>query len=169
MSAVLMVVAPDTFRDEEYAEPRAVFDERGAAVTVASVDPGSCAGRFGLLVEADIALADADGTAYDAVVFVGGAGSQVFFDDPDAHRVAIEARDAGSVVSAVCIAPSILARAGLLVGRRATSFATQHDDLTHHGALWTGQRVTADAPFVTGSGPEAAREFGEAVADLASL
>lgn len=169
MSEVLMVVAPVTFRDEEYAEPKSVFEGRGAHVTTASVAPGPAVGRFGLHATADIALADADPADYDAVVFVGGGGAEVFFDDEAAHRLARGAFDAGRVVAAICIAPSILARAGLLAGRSATAFESQEDDLVDHGAHWTGHTVTVDAPFVTGNGPGAAHEFGEAVADLAGL
>jgi protease I len=169
MSSVLMVVAPTMFRDEEYEQPRAVFESRGASVTVASVCPGPITGRFGARAIADVAIVDADPGRYDALVFVGGAGAEVFFDDRDAHALARRAHDLGKVVAAICIAPSILARAGLLSGRQVTSFPDQEADLTSHGAIWTGQRVTVDAPFVTANGPESAREFGEAVAALAGL
>jgi protease I len=169
MSEVLMVVPQTMFRDEEYAEPRRAFDERGTRVTLASKAAGACTGRFGLVVEADISIAVADGASYDAVVFVGGRGAADLFDDTDAHRLAREATDAGAVVGAICIAPSILARAGLLDGRRATAYRDQMDDLLAHGADWTGELVTVDAPFVTGNGPEAATEFGKAVVRLAKL
>jgi protease I len=169
MSEVLMVVPQTMFRDEEYAEPRRAFDERGARVTLASKAAGTCAGRFGLAVDADIAIEDADGAGYAAVVFVGGRGAADLFDDPDAHRLAREAADAGAVVGAICIAPTILARAGLLDGTRATAYRDQKDELVAHGADWTGELVTVDAPFVTGNGPEAATEFGAAVARLAKL
>ena len=169
MSSVLMVIAPHEFRDEEYTEPKTVFESRGARVTTASLDPGQCRGRFGTVAHADIALADADPGDYDFVVFVGGGGSKVYFDDPDAHRLAVGARDLSRFVGAICIAPSILAHAGLLSGRRATAFESQEDDLVERGAIWTGQAVTVDPPFVTANGPEAARAFGEAIADLAGL
>lgn len=169
MDTVLMVVAPDMFRDEEYAHPKEVFEARGARVVTASTRPGPVTGRFGLQAEADIALADADPADYRAVVFVGGSGASVFFDDPAAHALAREARDDGAVVAAICIAPSTLARAGLLAGRRATAFPSQQADLEACGAEFTGQSVTVDAPFVTANGPDAAYDFGEAVSDLAGL
>ncbi|HEX9093087.1 MAG TPA: DJ-1/PfpI family protein [Coriobacteriia bacterium] len=169
MTEILMVIAQSVFRDEEYAQPKAIFERRGAHVTTASEEAGPATGRFGLVATADIALEDADPDDYDAVVFVGGGGAEVFFDDPAAHEVARSAYESGKVVAAICIAPSTLARAGLLDGRRATAFPSQQNDLILRGAVWTGQSVTVDAPFVTGNGPEAAREFGEAVADLVGL
>jgi protease I len=122
-----------------------------------------------LVVDADVAIAEVDGGAYDVVVFVGGRGSADLFDDADAHRIAREAVAADTVVGAICIAPSILAHAGLLGGRRATAYRDQKGDLVAHGATWTGEQVTVDPPFVTGNGPEAAAAFGDAVARLAKL
>ncbi|MBU4555890.1 MAG: DJ-1/PfpI family protein [Actinobacteria bacterium] len=169
MPAVLMVIAPEMFRDEEYEHPREVLERRGATVTVASMEPGICKGRFGLTAVADIALRDASAEEYDAVVFVGGKGAQVFFDDQTAQGLAASMYKAGKIVSAICIAPTILARAGLLSGKRATSFPSQEDVLRAAGALYTGNPVQTEGRIVTGIGPESAYGFGEAVADAMSL
>lgn len=166
---VLMVVAPENFRDEEYAHPKAVLEQRLAEVVTASTRPGMCTGRFGLEVEATLGIGEADVDAFDAVVFVGGGGSEVFFDDPDAQRLAREAAEGGKVLGAICIAPSVLAHAGLLRGKRATAFASREDDLKAHGALWTGADVEVDGAVVTANGPEAASAFGMTVADLLGL
>lgn len=171
MPTVLMVIAQQVFRDEEYAEPKRVLEEHGATVVTASVAPGEAVGRFGLRAHADIALADALAPEkhWDAVIFVGGAGASVFFDDASAHELATRLFDAGAVVSAICIAPSTLARAGLLRGVPATAFASQQDDLRAHGALWTGDPVTVSGRLITANGPEAAHEFGEAVAEALGI
>lgn len=164
MADVLMVIAPETFRDEEYEQPKGVLVAHGHAVTTASTRPGPCTGKLGLVAVADISIEDALPRPFDAVVFVGGAGSSVYFDDATAHRLAQTALERGAVVGAICIAPSILARAGLLRGVRATAYPTQEQDLTDHGALWTGEAVTVDGRIVTANGPEAAIAFGEAIA-----
>jgi protease I len=169
MPSVLMVIAPDQFRDEEYAEPREVLVERGADVSTASLAPGPCRGKLGMMARADFALADVDPSGFDAVVFVGGGGSKVFFDDVRAHHIARELHGAGKVVGAICIAPSILARAGLLEGRDVTSFPSQETDLEAYGARFTDSPVEVDGTIVTANGPEAARAFGEALAEALHL
>ncbi len=116
MAEVLMVLAPSAFRDEEYAEPRKVLEGHGATVVTASVAAGSCRGMLGMTAQAELSLSQAATRAWDAVVFVGGGGSTVFFDDPAAHALAAEALGRGAVLGAICIAPSTLARAGLLRG-----------------------------------------------------
>ena len=170
MANVVMVIAPKVFRDEEYAEPKRILESRGATVVTASVAPGECIGKLGMRAHADISVTDAALRDWDATIFVGGAGASVFFDDPAAHVLACRTADAdGSILAAICIAPSTLARAGLLEGVHATAFPSQKEDLIEHGALWTGETVTVDGLLVTGNGPEAAVEFGEKIGDMLGL
>ncbi|MDO9556866.1 MAG: DJ-1/PfpI family protein [Coriobacteriia bacterium] len=169
MKTVLMVIAPDQFRDEEYEYPREVLQGRGANVVTASIAPGPCRGKLGMMVRAEVALAEADPSAYAAIVFVGGAGAQIYFDDLDAHRLARTMHENDKVVAAICIAPSILAHAGLLERINATAFSSQEDDLREHGAVWTGAPVEVDGAIITGNGPAAARDFGMTIADVLGL
>lgn len=169
MKSVLMVIAPEGFRDEEYAHPREVFESRGAQVTTASSRPGRCVGKLGMTADATLSVAQADALDFDAVVFVGGPGARVYFDDPYAHALARAARVNRKVLGAICVAPSILARAGLLHGWPATAFETQKTDLEEHGAIWTGEPVTVSGRVVTANGPEAARDFGVAIADALGI
>jgi protease I len=163
MRSVLMVIAPQIFRDEEYVGPKAVLEDCGVSIVTASTRTGPCTGKLGTVVEATIAVQDCVASDYDAVVFVGGGGAEILFDDIYAHRLARDAYAAGKVVAAICIAPSILARTGLLKGIRATAFASRQGDLVGNGAIWTGEEVTIDGRIVTANGPGAARAFGEAV------
>ncbi|MBF4510712.1 MAG: DJ-1/PfpI family protein [Aeromicrobium sp.] len=169
MTRVLMVIAPEIFRDEEYAQPLRVLEARGAAVETASTRPGPCRGKLGMTAEATLSVGDAIAEEYRAIVFVGGAGAQVFFDDPAAHALARAAHALGRVVAAICIAPSVLARAGLLDGVRATAFPTQRDDLLAHGALWSDGPVEVHGSLITANGPDAARDFGLAIGDALGL
>jgi protease I len=164
-----MIIAPAIFRDEEYAVPKQILEARGACVFTASTVPGEAMGKLGMKAEATLSVSDAAARAWDAVVFVGGAGGAVFFDDAASHQLASHTLSSGNVLSAICIAPSTLARAGLLEGVRATAFPSQEQDLVDHGALWTGDAVTISGRIITANGPEAAEEFGHAIGDLLGL
>jgi len=166
---VLMVIAPENFRDEEYARPRGALESAGYAVTVASRSRETARGMLGMTVRPDLLLSEARAADYDAVVFVGGSGAQTYWDDPEAHRLAQEAAAGGKVVAAICIAPVILARAGVLEGKQATVFDPPSlcAELTAHGAICTGASVQRDGRTVTASGPQAADEFAQAI--LAAL
>ncbi|MHC4062693.1 MAG: DJ-1/PfpI family protein, partial [Planctomycetota bacterium] len=71
----------------------------------------------------------------------------------------------GKVLAAICIAPVVLANAGLLNGVRATSFLSERETLQVAGAEFTGAPVERDGLIITASDPSAANLFGRAIAD----
>lgn len=170
---VLMVIAPEGFRDEEYAQPRAALYASGANIVTASTHAGKCRGMLDSIVHADCTLEDAAKRAWDLAVFVGGSGAEVYFDDPTAQRIARDTLHAGKPVSAICIAPSILAHAGLLDGVEATAWEGQESDLRAHGAKWTGAAVEGGqdengTSIITANGPRAAFAFGQTLVGVLS-
>lgn len=159
--SVLLVVASGNFRDEEYAEPRRALEAAGARVTVASSRLGTLRGMLGMTIEPDVLIGDVDADDYDAVVFVGGTGATEYFDDPTAHALAKQAAQSNRLTAAICLAPSILARAGLLQGKRATVYASEAATLEAKGADYTGAAVERDGNILTGEGPHAAKQFSQ--------
>jgi protease I len=166
MAKVLLAVAPERFRDEELFVTQEELKRDGHATSVASTRRGTCQGSRGGTVTATVALSQADVRDYDAIVFVGGGGSRVLFTDADALRLAREAHGQGKVVAAICLAPVVLANAGVLEGRNATVAGTQAGTIEAKGAHYTGPGVTVDGNVVTGNAPKASRLFGQRVADL---
>ena len=163
---ILMVVAPKDFRDEEYLEPRKIFEGAGIGVKVASKGVTTAMGKFGAVVPVDLDLGEVRVEDYDAVVFIGGPGSAVYFDDQQALSLAKTAYESGKIVGAICIAPSILANAGILSGKKATAFSSELDNLNNRGAQNTGEPVVVDGKIITASGPEAAVEFGKKLVEV---
>ena len=166
MKTVLMVLAQDVFRDEEYIEPKILIENALIRIKTTSIEPGPCFGKTGARAMAEFALSTVNPSEYEAIIFIGGSGASVFFDDADTHRLAREMHGAGKIVAAICIAPSTLAHAGLLEGKKATAFESQKEDLIAHGAEFTGEPVEVDGRIITADGPESATAFGEAIRDL---
>jgi protease I len=166
---ILMVLAQRDFRDEEFIEPRHALESAGHRVIIASKSIGPCTGVRGSTVRASVALSEVRANRYDGVVFVGGEGARAYFDDPAAHRIAIELSRAGKLLGAICLAPVILARAGVLMGKRATAFPPDLDALTERRALARHQEVVIDGKLVTASSPSYARAFGAALVQVLTL
>lgn len=158
------IIAPRDFRDEELREPTTLLRARGCTVVIACSSLDEATGMLGAKVKPEVLLKDLQVADYDAIVFVGGVGASDYFNDPTAHTVARQAAGSGKVLGAICIAPSILARAGLLQGKRATAWDSQKDDLTANGARWSDEAVVRDGKVITGNGPKAARQFAERLA-----
>ncbi len=163
---VLMVIALNNFRDEEYAEPRKALEAAGAKVTVACSSLNASKGKLGMEVKPDILISDVKEGDYDGIVFVGGGGSKEYFESPIAHKLAQGFYGHGKLTSAICIAPAILANAGLLNHKKATSFPSSEEILKAKGAVFTGSGVESDGTIVTGVGPEAAKKFGEKLVEV---
>lgn len=163
---ILMIIASNNFRDEEYRNPREIFEKDGAKVIVASSRKREITGMLGMKVTPDILLNEVNIDDYDAVIFVGGTGSSEYWDNKEAHNIARSAYEKGKVIGAICIAPITLTRAGLLQGKRATVFSSEIENLKNGGAVYTDESVSVDGTIVTGNGPTAAKEFGEKIAEL---
>jgi len=163
---VLMVIASKDFRDEEYREPAAALAHAKAGVDIASSSKSEAVGMLGKQrVVPDLLLNDVDVSKYVAVIFVGGSGAQEYFDDPTAHRIAREAADQGKLLAAICIAPSTLANAGLLAGKRATCYESERENLAAKGAQLVDQGVVRDRNIITADGPHSAKTFAKAVCE----
>ena len=162
---ILMVLAPKDFRDEEYQYPYNAFVGGGASVTIASTKPGKLRGVGGTEVEATEAASAADPGRFDAVVFVGGPGMVAYLDDAGFVGLAGKARSANRLIGAICVAPAILANAGLLKGVPATAFPDQLELLKASGAQVAGKHVVVAGDTITADGPDAADEFAQALAE----
>ncbi|MFH1225147.1 MAG: DJ-1/PfpI family protein [Candidatus Diapherotrites archaeon] len=163
---ILFVIAPKNFRDEELFHPKEELEKAGAVCAIASTKIGVCNGTLGGTADAKTLVEEANPADFDAVVFVGGSGSSVYFDDEDAHKLARKFAEQGKAVAAICIAPSTLANAGLLKGKKATAYPSEKDNLVSKGAKFTGKGVEADGKIVTADGPKSARDFGKKIAAL---
>lgn len=166
MTNILMIIPPERFRDEELFVTKEELENSGNNVSIASTKKGVILGSRGGTVNAELLLADINIKEYDAVVFVGGAGSELLFDDIDALSIAKTMYDDKKIVSAICLAPVILANAGILKGKKATVTGTEANTIEAKGAEYTEPGVTVDGRIVTADGPEAAQLFAQAIDKL---
>jgi len=161
---VVMIIANRKFRDEELGRPREVLTKAGAKVVVAAATTQTAVGMLGGRAKPDIPLSAVKVADYDAVIFVGGAGASVYWNNPTAHKIAREAVKKGKILGAICIAPVTLANAGVLRGKKATVFPSVAKFLKAKGAVYTGRGVERDGKIITANGPKNARAFGLAIA-----
>lgn len=169
MFSALLILAQHGYQDFEYATTRKQLESAKFLITVASFKAGVCTGGLDGKEKASIGLKDVNVVLYDVIAFIGGPGASSFFTDPEAHRIAREALQQGKILGAICITPVILARAGVLKGKRATvwdSGGEQAAFLLDGGAQYTGENVTVDGKIVTANGPQAAEEFGRVIVGL---
>ena len=165
---ILMVIAFQDFRDEEYFVPKEILEKNGFTVETVSSQIGLAIGVEGGEIEVSKTAKEIETKNYDGVIFVGGPGMTEELDNLDFQKLARDFNQENKLVSAICIAPALLAKAKLLENKRATVWSSPLDKsaikiLRENGSIYADQPVVVDGKIITANGPEAAKDFGEAI------
>ena len=135
----------------------------GAEVVFAAERPGPVTDDVGRLhLAAEVALADVPHP--DVVVVPGGPGQNDQMHDGPLHQWLRAADESTAWTTSVCTGSLILAAAGLLAGRRATSYWMALGQLGRYGAIPVAERVVFDEKYVTAAGVSSGIDMGLALA-----
>jgi len=163
---ILIAVAPEKFRDEELAVPVAAFRKAGIAFDIASTCRGSCTGMLGAKTTATLTFEEVDPQQYGGLVIIGGSGSQThLWNDSLLVQRVKNFHESRKIVAAICLAPVVLARAGILKGKNATCFESPVSvrEMKAGGAVLVHKPVVVDGYIITANGPSASQEFAESI------
>jgi protease I len=165
---ILMVLSPKLYQEDELNVPRDYFQKMGYSVVLASKGVKTATGMNSESAKVDLDLKDVKLSDYVAVIFVGGEGiySLRLHEDPDYQSLAKSTSAQKKLIGAICLAPWILADAGLLNDKRATASETDH--IKSKGAIVSDEAVVRDGNIITGNGPFASQEFAEKICEVLS-
>jgi len=163
---ILMIIADKDFRDEEYLVPREVFEDEGIEVRVANASSKESEGSAGTKVMPDYNIGQAVVDDFDAIVFVGGVGAKIYKENEAVLQMVRDAYNLNKIIGAICIAPLILSRAGIIKGKNITVAESGIEKIKEEGAVYTGSEVEADGNIVTASGPSASEKFAKKIIEL---
>ena len=163
---IALIIAHQGFQPIEYGEPKKVLESAEYRVTTISDQAGTAVSKSGDKVDVTLAVADMNPDDYDGIFLIGGPGALEHLDNETTYAIMRRAAASGKPWGAICIAPRILARAGVLEGRRATGWNIDGElpeILAAAGATYVAEPCVEDGEFVTADGPESAKLFGEAI------
>jgi protease I len=156
---IAFLVANEGAEQVELTEPMKAVKGAGAEVELLALEAGEVQ-AFDHLDKADTftagkAVAEADAGEYDGLVLPGGvANPDNLRTDGDAVEFVRAFFAAGKPVGAICHAPWTLIEAGVVEGRRLTSFPSLETDLRNAGAEWVDEEVVTDQGLVTSRKPD---------------
>ncbi|MCU0842270.1 MAG: DJ-1/PfpI family protein [Thiobacillaceae bacterium] len=166
MPSVLVPLAPG-FEDLEAVTIVDILRRAGVEVVTAGLQPGLVQGSRGMRVQPDATLDEARRRDFDMIALPGGLpGSEHLKNDPRVQALLREMAGAGKYTAAICAAPMALAEAGLLDGRRATSYPGVVDRMALPGTTYLADPVVVDGRVITSRGPGTALDFALALAEL---
>lgn len=165
MNGVLILVE-EGYEEFELWVPYYRFLEAGLTVEIVGKESGYVyAGKHGITVTATRSFSDVNLKSVLAIVIPGGLAPDKLRLHEDALALIHRANEDGIVIAAICHAGSVLISAGLVSGRRLTSYRSIRDDLLAANAEWVDEPVVIDGNLITSRTPRDLPQFLPAILD----
>jgi len=167
----IAILVEEGFEDSELTVPlRALKDASARVVVVGSGSKDVYHGKRGnATVKADTTADKVRVGDFDAVIVPGGyAPDKMRLHQPMVDLVK-EFYESGKVVGAICHGPQLLISAGIIKGRRVTSWPSVAIDLKNAGAEWVNEPVVRDGNLITSRKPADLPKFNRAIMEALSV
>jgi len=165
----MLVIASNGFHPIEYSVPKRILEHSGVTITTASDKTGNATAKDGTTTPIDVALDSVSVDDFDAIFFIGGPSALDDLDNKISHDLLKKTAETKKPFGAICISPRILAKAGVVSGKKVTGWngdGKLQEVLQKYGAIYVGKEVMVDGNIVTAVGPNAAQEFGAKILEV---
>jgi protease I len=165
----IVVLAEDGYEDLELWVPYYRLIEEGAEVLLAGHEKRIYSSKHSYPCEADVAADGLKAKDFDAVVIPGGvAGPDRMRRHKEIVAFVRSMNEARKVVAAICHAAWVPISAGIVKGRRMTSYASVRDDCINAGADWVDKECVVDGNLITSRSPDDLPAFCHAIVSALS-
>lgn len=149
------ILAENLYEDLELWYPLYRLREEGAQVTVVAPRAGETyTSKKGYPVRSEAAADQVRAEDFDAVIIPGGYAPDHMRRHPAMVELVRQAHAQGKLVAAICHAGWMLASAGILKGKKATSYFAIRDDVINAGAIYLDREVVRDGNLITSRKPD---------------
>ena len=154
----IAILATNGFEESELKSPKEAMEKEGFTVDIVSLESGEIKGwsdgNWSNSYKVDKTLNEVKADDYNALVLPGGViNPDLLRREENALNFVRDFFKLKKPVAAICHAPWTLISAGVVKGRKMTSFKSIKDDLVNAGANWVDQEVVVDQGFVTSRNP----------------
>ncbi len=151
------------YEDLEFWYPKIRLEEEGAEVVVIGPKAESYQGKKGLPAKADKGISEANADDYAALVIPGGYSPDLMRRKPGMVDFVKDMNKKEKPIAAICHAGWMMASAGIVDGKKVTSFFSIKDDLQNAGANWEDAEVVVDGNLITSRNPGDLPAFCKAI------
>jgi protease I len=164
--SVLMVIAPNDFREDTTIAPKEMLEQKGIRVILSSTTLEEATGVGGSKLKPEIKISEAEVKNYDAIVIAGGRGvKEYLWGDQELISLVKEAYENDRLVAAICFSPVILAQAGILKDKQATVFndTDSISELENNDVIYVNDSLVVSGKIITAREPASAQDFVTAI------
>jgi protease I len=160
----MAILVEADYQDLEVHYPRLRLIEEGVEVQI--IGTGSArryVGKWGYPIDVDIDAGSADERTLDGIVIPGGWAPDRLRQSKEVLKLVREIDAEGKLIGCICHGGWVLSSAGIVKGRRLTSYSAIRDDLVNAGAKWVDREVVVDGHLITSRKPEDLPAFMRAI------
>lgn len=161
--SILIFLPVRDFNEEEYLTVKSYLQKEGIEIFITSDTDLFCRGNNQLKVKNDVSFSNINENNFAGFILIGGNGMADYFDNKELHKVITRFNSKKKFIAAICIAPLLLGRAGLLVNKNVTSHYSIKPEMLFSGCNFKDAPVVIDKNIITASGPESAFNFSAAI------
>lgn len=160
----IAVLLEEIYNEQEFWYPKIRLQEAGATVVVAGTEAGKTYhSKVGMPAKADVAFADLNPAELDGVIIPGGFAPDYMRRSPDCLKLVKTLHDQGKLVAFICHAGWVAVSAGILKGKKITSYGSIKDDVVNAGAIWQDAPVVRDGNLISSRTPADLPDFMRAI------
>lgn len=164
----IAILVANGFEEVELAEPQKALDQAGAITKIVSIEKDKVKAwdktDWGKDYQVDVHIDQAQANDFDAIVLPGGQLNPDFLRvNEKAVNFVKEFAQQNKLIAAICHGPWTLIEAGLVRGKRMTSYPSIKTDLKNAGAEWVNEEVVEDQGIITSRKPDDIPAFNKAI------
>jgi protease I len=156
--SVLLILPAKDFNEQEYLIILNALERAPVKVFIASDAYALCSGSNGLKVKNDIQFYNIHESNFNGVIFIGGNGVREYWNNRQLQTIAKKFHNSRKPVGAICGAPIILAKAGI-VSECATCYPDDRKELEREGIEYKDSPVVINNNVITAKDPSSASDF----------
>lgn len=164
--SLLLILPAENFNETEYLTVKHILEISGFKLFIASDAHSLCTGKNGLKVRADVSFFNMNENNFSGIIFIGGSGVINYWGNQNLYKIAKKFCEKKKLVSAICSAPVILAKAGLLEGKDATCYPEDRKELEKCGINYKDQNVVIQKNIITARDSSSSNDFANAIVNF---
>lgn len=163
----LLILPPKSVQDVELTTTKETLEKAGILVDLVTIEGEKVMGMKGGTFYPDLKIEDVKVKKYDIVTCIGGTGVAHIYNEKPILSLIGEFKKHDKYISAICLAPGLLANAKVIEGHDLTSYPDRfvQNLIKNNGGTYKRESVVISGKIITGNGPEASQKFADTLVD----
>jgi protease I len=162
-NSILYFLPATYFNEEEFFITKGFLEKNGFKSFIASDTWQMCESTKGKKIKPDLRIENINSKNFTGIILIGGYGAKEYWNNKKLHKILNDFNREKKIIGAICMAPVILANAGLLVGKKATCFPEIKQELMRSDIHYSDMPVVLDKNIITADGPRSSFDFSDSI------